>query len=232
MRRLNRGRLFGVSVGPGDPDLMTIQAVRTIESCQVIAVPRTGGGKTMALDIAARTVDTAGKDILYLDFLMTSDREKLKENHVRLTKLVCDYLDEGKDVALLNMGDASLYSTWSYINELAKLSGYDTETIPGVTSFCAVAATLNTSLTTMRAPLHIIPASFTDMETALSLEGTKVIMKSGCALSDVKKALGECGLSDRASLVANCGLENQRVYANVEDSTDDEGYFVTVLVSL
>jgi precorrin-2/cobalt-factor-2 C20-methyltransferase len=225
---LNKGTLYGVSVGPGDPELITLKAHKILMSCPVIAAPQTKGEKRVALDIVSHVIDLQEKQIVYLEFEMLKDQSLLKQSHIEQTQKLRLLLDNGLDVAMLNLGDASLYSTFSYINDIVREWGYETKTIPGVTSFCAVAATLNTSLVEMKKPLHIIPAYHTDLDTALSLQGNKVLMKSGSMLGEVKRCIQKHGLS--ASLVANCGREDERVFEDINDSSDREGYFVTILV--
>ncbi len=225
---MKKGKLYGVSVGPGDPELITLKAYKTMLACPVIASPRTGGEKEMALDIVSGVIDLQEKQVIHLDFLMSADPKLLAQSHKEQAEKLRDILDSGLDVAMLNLGDASLYGTFSYINEIVRSWDYETETIPGVTSFCAVAAALNTSLTEMKQPLHIIPASHADLDDMLSLPGSKVLMKSGAKLGEVKRRIRERGLT--ASLVANCGRKDERVFTDIGDASDREGYFVTILV--
>ena len=227
---MEQGKLYGVSVGPGDPSLMTLRAVSCIRQCDVLAAPRTADGSSLALKIAAGAVDTSEKQIEYLDFPMTRDPDRLATIYGAAAERIAAHLDGGHDVAVLNLGDASLYSSYSYLCRILLGRGYDAETIPGVTSFCACAALLNRSLTDMQAPLHILPASMPDLSTALSLPGGKVLMKSGRALPEVKRLLREHGLADRSVLVTDCGLPTQRVYLNIDDS-EDESYFTTILIA-
>lgn len=225
---MNKGTLYGVSVGPGDPELLTLKAYKTLVSCAVIAAPRTKSENGLALNIVSQIIDLKEKQIIPLDFLMSSDQPLLTQVHREQAQKLCDPLDNGLDVAMLNLGDATLYGTFTYINDIMKEWGYETQIIPGVTSFCAVAAALNTSLVEMKKPLHIIPASHVDLEEALSLDGSKVLMKSGSRLSEMKRCIQEYGLS--ASLVANCGQKDERIFAEIHDASDEEGYFVTILV--
>lgn len=227
---MKRGKLYGVSVGPGDPALMTLKAVSCIRQCDVLAAPRTTDGSSLALKIAAGAVDTSGKQIEYLDFLMTRDPDKLAKSHGAAAERIAAYLEAGRDVAVLNLGDASLYSSYSYLCRILLQRGYDAETIPGVTSFCACAALLNRSLTDGDTPLHILPASMQDLPSALALPGGKVLMKSGRALPEVKRLLREQGLAERSALVSDCGLPTQRVYMDIDETTD-ESYFTTILIA-
>ncbi|MDE5557562.1 MAG: precorrin-2 C(20)-methyltransferase, partial [Ruminococcus sp.] len=109
------GKLYGVSVGAGDPELMTLKAVRIIEKSAVIAVPRTSG-KSLALSIVEKTIDLSGKIIIYLDFPMSRDKKILSENYDKISEIICKNLYEN-DIAMLSIGDISIYSTFSYIAE-------------------------------------------------------------------------------------------------------------------
>lgn len=227
---MSKGILYGVSTGPGDPELMTVKAIRTIERCQVIAAPRTRGKNCMALDIVKGIMDVKDKEILYLDFAMKKDEEILNSTHRQQADAVEEYLAQGKDVAMLNIGDASLFGTFCYVRALVEADGYESRTVAGVTSFCAVAAELGMSLTSMGEPMTIIPGSFENVGPALDKPGTKVIMKSASALPEVVKLLEEKCLLEKSALIANCGLPNQRIIRNLTEVKGDEGYFVTILV--
>ncbi|MDD4571824.1 MAG: precorrin-2 C(20)-methyltransferase [Clostridia bacterium] len=227
---MEKGKFYGVSVGPGDPELLTLKAKKILEKCSIIAAPVTGSGNMLALTIVEGAVDLSQKSIILLNFLMTADEAKLAASHQKEAKKVMDQLEKGMDVAMLNLGDVSIYSTFAYINEIIKKAGYKTEIIPGVPSFCAVAAVLETSLTTMKKPIHIIPSDYDGFENGLELKGTKVIMKTGKGLPKLKQVLAEKGMSEHAALVANCGLENQKVYKNIQESCESEGYFATIVI--
>jgi precorrin-2/cobalt-factor-2 C20-methyltransferase len=224
------GILFSVGVGPGDPGLMTLKAVETVRRCPVIAAPRTRSGEMLALEIARGAVELDGKAVLPLDFSMARDREKRRLDHERAADAIEAQLREGRDVAMLNLGDVSVYATCGYVRELIVQRGYESVMIPGVTSFCAVAARLDTSLTEPDEPLHIIPGGAWSTEKALELPGTKVLMKPGRSLPEVIAALEKHGCLDRSAMVADCGLPTERVYTDLRSVPDDPGYFVTVVV--
>lgn len=98
-----------------------------------------------------------------------------------------------------------------------------------MTSVAAVAARLGQSLTEMEQPLHILPASC-DLDAALALPGTKVLMKSGSAIHETVAALGRAGLLKRASMVADCGLPSERVFRDLREIPENVSYFATILV--
>lgn len=225
-----KGILYGVSVGPGDPELMTLKAVKTIAACPVVAVPQTAGGKTLALDIARGAVNLEGKEIVALAFLMVKDPQRLKENYETQAKKIELILDRGRDVAMLNLGDVSVYSTFSQLMERLKRDGYETRMIPGVPSFCAVAARLDTSLTEANRPLHIFPAGGIGLEESLAMPGTKVLMKSGRQLAQVCEELVQTGRAGCSMMVQDCGLPTERIYRTIDAVEPNASYFTTILV--
>ena len=223
-----QGVFYAVSVGPGDPELLTRQACRVLEVCDVIAAPRTKAGRMLALDIAGGTVDMRGKTILPLDFTMAHDAAVREESYRTAAGAIEAALAAGRDVAMVNLGDVSVYATAYYILERVRSDGFEVVMCPGVTSFCAVAARLGRSLTRMEEPLHILPGS-AELDSALALPGTKVLMKSGRAIRETVDALERHGLAARAGMVADCGLETEQVYTDLRQLPEEISYFATIV---
>ena len=215
------GTFYALSVGPGDPELMTVKACRCLERCPVIAAPQTKSGQMLALDIARGAVSLDGKEILSVR----------QESYRAAAQQIEKKLAAGLDVAMVNLGDVSVYATAFYIFDQIRKDGFAACMLPGVTSFCAVAAQLGRSLTEMDLPLHIIPASGMELDAALALPGTKVLMKSGSAIEQSVQALKRHGLLEKAALVADCGLPTQKVVEDLEKLPADIGYFATIVVS-
>ena len=225
------GTFYALSVGPGDPELMTIKACRCLAACHVVAAPRTKSGQMLALEIARGAVNLDGKEILPLEFSMSREAQVRQERYVAAARQIEAHLNAGQDVAMVNLGDVSVYATAYYIFQQIRSDGFAAVMLPGVTSFCAVAAQLGRSLTTMDLPLHIIPASGMNLDEALELPGTKVLMKSGSALENTVRALRQHGQLEKAAMVADCGLPTQKVAENLDDLPKDIGYFATIIVS-
>lgn len=227
---MKQGIFYGVGIGPGDPELLTLKAQRILTACSVIAAPQTRGGDTLALDIARKVVDLEGKTIVPLSFPMERDLDRRRAAHQTAAALVATHLSEGRDVAMPNLGDVSIYATYSYLMEILRAAGYTCVMIPGVPSFCAVAARLGESLTSMDAPLHILPAGGMPLEEALALSGTKVLMKSGKSMPQVLDTLRTAGLLKKAALVQNCCLEEERVCTDLSEFSEETSYFSIIIV--
>jgi precorrin-2/cobalt-factor-2 C20-methyltransferase len=237
-----KGTFYGIGVGPGDPELITVKALKIIKSCPVIAAPRTGNGDMVALDIVWRTGVLAGtaeiaeesdKKILAMDFTMDKDPAKRKENYRKNAEAAARYLDNGQDVAMVTLGDVSLYSTVHYIADELISRGYEIIMVPGVPSFSAAAASLAIPLAEMDAPVHIIPSVRNNSDDCLDLPGTKVLMKAGRHLHRTLDELDRRGLLDVTSLAVNCGMDDEILIKNLGDNeplTDKTGYFTTIIV--
>ena len=150
-----RGMLYGVGVGPGDPELITRKAERVIRQSAVLAVPDAGRGEKTALNIVGELAE--GKQLLSCAAPMVRDHEALDAAYERNADLVCAALDEGKDVAFITLGDPTVYSTYLYLHKKVVARGYDAEIIPGVPSFCAVAARLGTACAKNRSGCSLFP---------------------------------------------------------------------------
>ena len=225
------GTFYGVSVGPGDPELLTLKAVRCIEQCPVLAAPRTAEGRMLALEIVKGAVDVSGKTILPLQFAMSRDAATLRAYHEAAAGVVREALDAGQDVAMLNLGDVSIYATYGYLEEILQAQGYPTARIAGVPSFCAAAAALGRSLTDgMEAPLTLAPGRHA--EQVLDAPGAKVLMKSGRQLPAALAALRRRGLLEKSAMACNCGLPEQTLWPDLSsyDPARPAGYFTTIIV--
>ena len=223
-----RGMLYGVGVGPGDPELITRKAERIIRQAAVLAVPDAGRGEQTALNIVGELA--AGKELLHCAAPMVRDHGALDGAYERNADLVCAALDAGKDVAFITLGDPTVYSTYLYLHKKVVGRGYEAQIIPGVPSFCAVAARLNMALCEKSERLLIVPASHKDVSDCLEVDANLVFMKAGREIGALKETLADHGLLDRASLVANCGMEGELVCPRFAELEEGSGYFSVVLV--
>lgn len=219
--------LFGVSVGPGDPELMTFKAARILRDCPVLAAPvGRPGASSLALQIAqgAVGVSSATHEILELVLPMTRDQELLRSSHEDAAARIEEQLRQGKDVTFVCLGDISVYSTFSHIRKLVLRDGFAVQAVAGVPSFCAVAAALDMPLGSRPdSCLHVIPGSAPDLEECLDAGGCKVIIKSGTHMQRVLDLLRKKDLLAHSALVIDCGLPTQRVVPNLACENDLEG---------
>lgn len=224
------GTFYGVGVGPGDPELLTLKAVRVLEACPVLAAPQTSSGEMTALSIARQAANLEGKILLPLFFTMSRDKEKQQAAHRAAADAVRPYLEAGQDVAMAILGDVSIFSTYCYLMELLKAEGFPCVMVPGVPSFCAVAARLGRSLTEADTPLHILPGGGRGPGESLDLPGTKVLMKSGKNYPRLLEELERRNWLDGAGMVENCGLAGERVFPSLKEKPDSSGYFTTIIL--
>ncbi len=222
-----KGIAYGVGVGPGDPEYMTLKAVRLIRENDVIALPGKNPKETVAYKIAAAAVpELAEKELLAVYMPMVKDRELIDKEHQRSTRLLERYLDQGKNVVFLTLGDSTVYCTFSYIQHYLEADGYPVELVSGIPSFCAAAARLNVPLCEWDEPLHIFPAVH-NLDVEFTQPGTYVLMKSASQMGAVKEALRRSGR--KVSMVENCSMSTEKLYHSVDEIPDDSGYFSLII---
>ena len=222
-----RGIVYGVGVGPGDPELMTLKAIRLIRENDVIAVPGKVAKEAVAYQIAAAVVpELKEKELVPVYMPMIKDRALIDAEHRKGAKLLEQYLEQGKNVVYITLGDPTVYCTFSYLQHIMEADGYQVELVPGIPSFCAAAARLNLPLVEWDEPLHVVPAVHKTGD-ALDQSGTYVLMKSASHMAEVKDLLRRSGRD--VSAVENCSMETEKVYRGVEEIPDDAGYFSLIV---
>ena len=225
------GILYGIGVGPGNPELMTLGAIRAIEQCEAVILPSEPKEECYAYKIVKAVMpELDEKEIICRHFPMTRDKKKLKEAHDMIFQELRELLDAGKNIAFLTIGDPSVYSTYSYMHKRAKRAGYQVKMISGVPSFCAAAGALGISLGDGKDEIHIIPASYNISDT-LQLSGTKIYMKSGKKLAELKENLEkEPERFHEVYAVSNCGLPEQKLMRGLDELETESGYLTIVVV--
>lgn len=149
--------LYGIGVGPGDSELLTVKAVRTIEKCQVVVSPcATVDGESIALE-TAREYIKPGTEVIIKHFPMGKKDRVIKA--LEAYEFIEARLKEGKDVAFLTIGDPYVYSTYSHMLKHVRDCGFEVQTIPGITSFCAAASLVNRTLVVGDENLVVMPAT-------------------------------------------------------------------------
>lgn len=225
------GILYGVGVGVGDPELLTIKALNTIKKCDVICIPSDNREECYAYKIVESVYEEIStKDVLAVKFPMSKDKKQLEDNYKKVAKLIEEKLDQGKDVAFLTIGDSTLYSTYSYVQKIVENDGYKQSYINGISSIMAMAAALNIPVAEQNEQVHIIPASY-DIEESFSLKGTKIYMKAGKKLEELKKMIEESNFSNvNIYGISNCGLDNEIKAYGIEELDKLKGYLTIIVI--
>lgn len=228
-----KGKLYGVSVGPGDPTLLTVRSREILERAEVIAYPvRDPADEGTAVGIAAECVDVSGKEVVPLLFRMDPDdgvRERCRREAV---ERMCSMLDKGRDVAMVVLGDAAVYSTYMYLDREIRGRGYETEVVPGVPSFCHGAAKARIPLMIGEESLAVVSMAkhnLSGAERALDASDNVVLMKAFLAIPEIITMLEGRGIPlANATVMSNVGMEDE--YIGPLDPDRKYGYFTTVLV--
>lgn len=227
-----QGILYGIGVGPGDPELLTLKALRCIRESDVVILPAEPKEDCHAYKIVRSVCpEIEEKQIICMPFPMCRDTEALQKAHDNIYGHIAGFLEEGHTVAFLTIGDPAVYSTYSYIHQRVKENGGKAVMVSGVPSFCAAAGALSVPLADNREEIHIIPGSY-DVSETMDLKGTRVYMKSGRRLAELKAALAEQENKKEMEVycVENCGMEEERCSKGVASIDPDAGYLTLVIV--
>ena len=225
-----KGKLYSVGIGPGDPELLTLKAVRLLQECDVVAIPKGDTDTLTAKDIVSQVVDLDAKEQLLVYMPMTKDMAVMDTAHAKGAADIMALLDAGKNVVFITLGCPTVYATCIYVHKLVLEAGYEAELVAGVTSICAVAAKLNTSLCERAEPLIILPGSYKETAQFLDGPGNKVLMKSASEIGRVRDDLRARGLISHAAMVERCGLPGEKVYRDLEAIDAKNSYFSVILV--
>ena len=226
-----QGKLYGLGVGPGDPELLTLKALRLIQENEVIAVPGNDIKASVAYQIVRGVYEGMdSKTLIPVAMPMTKEKAVLEANHKKAADDVEDYLRQGKNVVFLTLGDPTVYSTYLYVHKRILERGYKAEIVSGITSFCAVAARLNMGLVEMAEPLHVIPATYKaqEMDEILKMPGTKVLMKTGRKMKEVRESIIRSG--QKAVMIENCGMPDEKIYESAQEIPESAGYYSLIIV--
>ncbi len=229
---MSRGKLYGIGVGPGDPELLTLKAKRIIESSPVLAKPvKKPGEESTAFTIIKPVVDLSKVEVIDLLFGMTGDNADYWEFGRKAGDQVIEHLSQGKDVTLITLGDVSIYSTFMYLEQYVRSKGYETEIIPGIPAFCGGAAKARVPLTLGDQCLAVVPSAKDNpmLEEALEKFDNVVVMKAGKSVEKVLDILESKGYgSGCVTVVSNVGMPDE--YVGPVDDGMAYGYFTTLIV--
>lgn len=229
----NKGKLYGVGIGPGDPELITLKAARILNNVDYIAVPKTAAEKeSLAYTIAAGVI-TARTKLLELLFPMSFNEQKLEESWATAVVEIKKKLDEGLNVAFITLGDPTVYSTYMYIHKKLSEMGYTTEIVPGITSFCASAARAGVSLAENKEAFAVIPSAYdcADLDQIIERFDNIVLMKVAKRFEEIRNKLKSLGLGKNTIMVSKCTQPEEEIYLGIDDIDVTElSYFTTIII--
>ncbi|MDS1029035.1 precorrin-2 C(20)-methyltransferase [Bacillota bacterium LX-D] len=210
-----KGKFIGIGIGPGDPELLTLKAIRLIQETKIICVPKASKEKeSVALKIIGSYL-TEKQTIVELIMPMTKNFDELKSYWNAAAETILDYLRQGQNVVCVTLGDASLYSTYLYVQQYIATVDPEIiiETIPGITSFAAAAAQLNISLAEGNEKLAIIPAveNVADLEIVLDTFSNIILMKVSGQFEEIIATLEKRGILNQSILVSRCGQPEEKI---------------------
>jgi len=230
-------KLYGVGVGPGASDLLTVRALAILRAVDVIALPRASEwGESMAWSIVAPALGEARAEKLFLTFPMQKDPEVVQPALGRAMDAIGERLRADKSVAFATEGDPSLYSTFIYVAEEARRRWPDVEieVVPAVSSPLAVAAVAGLPLADGQERIAIVPANYgvDDLDRVLAMFDTVVLMKIGPEMPRIIAGLERAQLLDRAVYVAKATMREQRIVRDLRQVAAERGdCFAMVVVA-
>ena len=227
------GIFYGIGVGPGDPELLTIKAVNAIRQVDVLIAPKTEKKDGSVALTAAQPYLKENVKIIYQVFPMVKDFEKTSSDIWDANKqVILKLLEEGKNVAFLTIGDPMLYSTYIYIFQRLKKDGVDIRTIPGIPAFAAIGSMVGHPIVEGDNILSIIPAtaSLEKIKKAIAVSDNVVLMKVAKSLEAMTDLLEKNNMLEQAVLVSRAGLDNEQIIHDVKAHRKDKlNYLSTIL---
>ncbi|WP_306144361.1 precorrin-2 C(20)-methyltransferase [Roseibium sp. MMSF_3412] len=224
------GTLYGIGLGPGDPELMTLKAHRLISSAEVVAYPAPDTGESFARSIAASTIPLDAREIPIV-VPMRVERFPAQEIYDKAAAEIAEVLSAGVDVVTLCEGDPFFYGSFMYLFERL-CDRFDIEVVPGVTSLTACAAQLQRPLTSRNDVLTVIPGPLPDAAIEQKIEEAQAvaIMKVGRHLSRLRALLDRMGLLEQAGYVERASLAKQKVHRLIDLDAETAPYFSMILI--
>ena len=226
------GTFYGIGVGPGDPELLTLKAMDALKKIDVLIAPKTEKkSDSVALSIAQPHLKPS-VEIIYQTFPMIKDFAEEKEIFEANKEEILNELRGGKNVGFATLGDPMFYSTYIYIFRLLKSCGVKIVTIPGVPAFLAIAAQIGRPLAYGNDILTIIPATaeLDAIKNFLDKADATVLMKVYKNFPEVVDALKVHGMIDEAVLVSRCGLDDEKIITDLAAHKDEHlNYLSTIL---
>ncbi len=227
------GIFYGIGVGPGDPELLTVKAIKAIEQVDVLIAPKTEKKDGSVALTVAKPYLKKDVEIVYQVFPMVKGfAENSTEAWEANKQEILELLRSGKNVAFLTIGDPMFYSTYIYVFRLLENEGVDIQTIPGIPAFAAIGSQLGYPIVEGDDVLSIIPATASPekVEKAMQAADNVVLMKVYKNFEEVADMLDKNEMAEQAVLVSRAGLDDEKIiYDVVAHKKDKLNYLSTIL---
>ncbi len=227
-----KGKIFGIGVGPGDPEFLTLKAVRVLKEVDIVICPEAKKNVgSVAFNIAKEYL-RSDVELLYMTFPMVHCKDELSKAWTENAKKIKERIFEGKNVAFITLGDPTVYSTYMYMVPYLLEESIDIETIPGITSFTAVASSLNMPLTTGNETLGIVPLmkGCEDAKKALEQFDNCVIMKASHDNQLLGEIMESMDLHDKFVLISKCGTEEENIIDDIEKLKSEKVPYLSTMI--
>jgi len=228
----NDPKIWGLGIGPGDPDLITVKALKILQDVDVIAYPALDGGESLVRSIAQAHL-TSNQEEIIISIPMLSDRYPAQEVYDSATIEIDEAVNAGKTVAILCEGDPFFYGSFMYLfNRLSKK--HLVSVVPGVTSLAACSSALALPLAARNDIISVIPGPLEEkiIEERLLIANTAAIIKVGRHLGKIKQILRKIGVIDNAHYIERATMGNQRIRRLSEMDENTAPYFSMIIVRL
>lgn len=227
------GTLYGIGVGPGDPELITLKALKVLQKVpHIFASCSSKNSYSLALNIVRCHLNGAG--IEHLPFPMTRDPQVLKEAWEKNAARVLEVLDSGADAAFVTLGDPLTYSTFGYLLKTMKRLQPEVRvvTIPGITSYSAAAALTHTPLTEGEESFSLVSGAqgAARLREVVDRSDNIVMLKTYRNFPEIYQALEELDLLDRAVCISRCGLDGETVVENLRDLKEQSMNYLSMII--
>ena len=224
------GKLYGVDVGPGDIELLTLKAARLLSEVKIIAYPAANGGDSLARRIVAPLIPENVREIP-MPISMEEERDAARGAYDAAAEKIAGHLREGSDILFLCEGDPFFYGSFMFIHERLG-SSFETIIVPGVTSLTACAGALGRPLAARNEVLKVVPAPLPEARLRAELQDAEAaaIIKVGRHFDKVLKVLRDLDLAARACLVERATQGDQRITPLNDMAEGTRPYFSTILI--
>ena len=233
MTQANKGTFFGVGVGPGDPELLTLKAHRLIHEADVISYIGIRGGRSQARAIAEISIESAPQapEEISVPMPMSKDRSLANEAYDTAAEQIRDALDADKNVVFLCEGDPLFFGSFAYLLDRLE-NDYLCQVVPGISSVHSASAALLTPLTILKESFAVISGRHSDehIRDTLINHDTVVIMKAGSSRPRLLKIIEETNRTADAKYLEYISREQEKIVTNISELDESEGPYFSVFV--